>query len=66
MSSIHQGVFMTPSWMKWLRLDGMHFTHYTKVNDDMEFHYYKKTKNPNHQKLKQLGFTSRYPLWLNG
>jgi hypothetical protein len=24
----------------------MHFTRHTKVNDDMEFHYYKKNKNP--------------------
>jgi len=23
----------------------MHFTHHTKVNDDMEFHYYKKILN---------------------
>jgi hypothetical protein len=42
----------------------MHFTHYTKVNDDMKFHYYKKkSKNSS---LKQLGFAIKHPLWLNG
>jgi hypothetical protein len=44
MSSIHQGIFCNISQIKQLNWNGMHFTHHTKVNDDMEFHYYKKIK----------------------
>jgi hypothetical protein len=42
----------------------MHFTHDTKVNDDMEFHYYKKFSKS--QSLKQLNFVTECPLQLNG
>jgi hypothetical protein len=42
----------------------MHFTCHTKVNDDMEFHYYKKILK--FQSLKQLDFATKRPLWLNG
>jgi hypothetical protein len=34
--------FVIVHWIKQLSWDGMHITHHTKVNDDMEFHYYKK------------------------
>jgi hypothetical protein len=39
----------------------MHFTCYTKVNDDMEFIIIKKF-----QSLKWLGFAIEHPLQLNG
>jgi len=42
----------------------MHFTHHTKVNDDMEFHYYKRIKRI--YSLKLLGFATKHPLRLNG
>jgi hypothetical protein len=42
----------------------MHFTHHTKVNDDIESDYYKKILN--FKLLKQLGFAIEHPLWLNG
>jgi hypothetical protein len=42
----------------------MHFTHHTKVNDDMKFHYYKK--NLKIKSLKQLGFVAEHPLQVNG
>jgi hypothetical protein len=29
--------FVTLSWIKQLSWDDMHFTHHTKVNDEMEF-----------------------------
>jgi hypothetical protein len=38
----------------------MQFTHHTKVNDDMEFHYYKKILKS--QSLKRLGFATECPL----
>jgi hypothetical protein len=42
----------------------MHFTHHTKVNNDMKFHYYKK--NLKIKLLKQLGFVAKHPLQVNG
>jgi len=36
----------------------MHFIHHTKVNDDMEFHYYKKIKKS--KLLKRLGFATKW------
>jgi hypothetical protein len=42
----------------------MHFTHHTKVNDDMKFHYYKKKIK--FKSLKQLGFVVEHPLQVNG
>jgi hypothetical protein len=42
----------------------MHFTYHTKVNDDMEFHYYKKILKS--WLLKGLGFVTKHPLQLNG
>jgi hypothetical protein len=41
----------------------MHFTHHTKVNDEMEFHYYKKFFKS--WSLKRLGFATKHPLQLN-
>jgi hypothetical protein len=42
----------------------MHFTHNTKVNDDMEFQYYKKILKS--YSLKELGFATECPLQQNG
>jgi hypothetical protein len=41
----------------------MHFTCHTKVNEDMEFYYYKRIKKS--MSLKWLGFAIEHPLWLN-
>jgi hypothetical protein len=42
----------------------MHFRCHTKVNDDMEFHYYNKILKS--YLLKWLGFAIEHPLHLNG
>jgi hypothetical protein len=41
----------------------MHFTYHTMVNDNMEFHYYKKILKS--YTLKWLGFAIERPLRLN-
>jgi hypothetical protein len=41
----------------------MHFTHKTKVTDDIKFHYYKKIKKS--WLLKQLGFATKHTLRLS-
>jgi hypothetical protein len=42
----------------------MHFTHHTKVNGEIKFHYYKKKLKI--LIIKQLGFTTESPLGLDG
>jgi hypothetical protein len=56
--------FVTFSQIKRLSWNDMHFTRHSKVNDDMEFHYYKKILKS--QSLKRLGFATKHPLQLNG
>jgi hypothetical protein len=38
----------------------MHFARYTKVNDDMKFHYYNNFLKFSF--LKRLGFATKHPL----
>jgi hypothetical protein len=56
--------FVTFNWVKWLNWHGMHFTCQTKVNDDMEFQYYKKFFKI--KLIRWLSFATIHDLWLNG